>query len=64
MSNKINNAKGETVAIYSTRNVSWPGIGVIHKGYNIVTAEQAEQWLTRKHVRSATPQEVAQEYVR
>lgn len=63
MSNKTTNAKSETVAIHSTRNMSWAGVGTIQKGYNIVTSVQAEQWLTRKHVRSATPQEVAQEYV-
>jgi hypothetical protein len=64
VSNKTNTTKDETVAIHSTRNVSWSGVGTIQKGYNIVTGAQAEKWLTRKHVRSATPQEVAQEYVK
>lgn len=64
MSNNTNNTKDETVAIHSTRNVNWQGVGTVQKGYNIVTSAQAEKWLTRKHVRSATPQEVAQEYVK
>jgi hypothetical protein len=54
--------KKETVAIYSDRNVSWVGVGKIVKGYNIVTPAQAEQWLTRNHVRKATPEEVASQF--
>jgi hypothetical protein len=51
-----------TVAIHSTKNVSWDGVGKVSKGYNIVSKAQADQWLTRKHVRLATPEEIAQEY--
>lgn len=54
--------KDETVAIYSTRNVTWQGVGKVFFGYNIVTKEQADQWLTRTHVRLATPEEVAKEF--
>lgn len=54
--------KKETVAIYSDRNVAWTGVGRISKGYNIVTPDQAKQWLTRNHVREATPEEVASEF--
>jgi len=54
--------KKETVAIYSDRNVAWTGVGKIAKGYNIVTPEQADQWLTRNHVREATPEEVASQF--
>jgi hypothetical protein len=54
--------KKATVAIYSDRNVSWIGVGKISKGYNIVSPEQAEKWLTRNHVREATPEEVASEF--
>lgn len=50
------------VAIYSTKNVSWPGNGSVVKGYNIVSQEQADKWATRSHIRIATPQEVAQEF--
>ena len=55
-------SKKATVAIYSERNARWGDVGEISKGYNFVTKEQAEQWLTRKHVREATPEEVASEY--
>jgi len=52
----------EKVALHSTRNVSYPGVGKISKGYNIVNAEKAEMWLARDHVREATPEEVAREF--
>jgi hypothetical protein len=54
----------KTVAIHSTKNVSWNGVGKVYRGYNIVTPEQAEQWLTRNHIRIATPEEVAKEFGR
>jgi hypothetical protein len=52
----------EKVALHSTKNVSWPGVGKISKGYNIVNADKAESWLTRDHVRTAAPEEVAREF--
>jgi hypothetical protein len=54
----------KTVAIHSTKNVSMPGVGKVYRGYNIVTPEQAEKWLTRDHIRIATPEEVAREFGR
>jgi len=54
--------KEPTVALHSTRNVVWEGVGKIDKGYNILPKAQAEKWLTRSHVRKATPEEVAREY--
>lgn len=54
--------KTEKVAIYSSKNVSWEGVGTVSKGYNIVTPEQADKWLARGHARIATPEEVAREY--
>lgn len=54
--------KIEKVAIYSTKNVYWDEAGSVSKGYNIVTQEQADKWLTRGHTRIATPEEVAKEY--
>lgn len=50
------------VAVHSTRNVDWPGVGKVSKGYNIVTKDQADKWITRNHIRIATPQEVAGEF--
>jgi hypothetical protein len=49
---------GNKVAIYSTKNVNWSGVGSVSRGYNIVTQAQADKWLTRSHVRLATPEEV------
>jgi hypothetical protein len=54
--------KKETVAIFSTKNVSWQGVGSVAKGFNFVSKEKSEKWLTRNHVRPATPKEVAEEY--
>lgn len=48
----------EKVAIHSTKSVRWEEVGAISKGYNIVTQAQADKWLTRSHVRIATPDEV------
>ena len=48
----------DKVAIHSTKNVRWEEVGVLYRGYNIVTKEQADKWLTRSHVRIATPEEV------
>lgn len=52
----------DKVAIFSEKNMHWQGIGGISKGYNIVTKEAAEKWLTRKGIREATAQEVATHY--
>lgn len=60
---KKNDAK-ETVAIHSQKNVSWPGVGKVAKGYNIVDADTADKWLEKSYVRLATPQEVAKEFGR
>lgn len=54
--------KEETVAIYSSRNVTWAEIGKVYIGYNIVSKSASEKWLTRDHTRLATPEEVAKEF--
>jgi kynurenine formamidase len=54
--------KTDKVAVHSSRNVTWSGVGKVYNGYNIVTEDQAEKWLTRDHIRLATPQEVAKEF--
>ena len=48
----------EKVALFADRNITWNGLGKLVKGYNIVPKTAAEQWLTLKTVREATPQEV------
>jgi exonuclease VII large subunit len=52
----------EKVAIHSTKNVSWSGVGNLSRGYNIVTKAAAEKWLTRYYTRIATPEEVARDF--
>jgi len=54
--------KEPTVALHSTKNVVWENVGKLAKGYNIVPAAAAAKWLTRNHVREATPEEIAREY--
>jgi hypothetical protein len=54
--------KKDIIAVYSTRNVTWTGVGKVYIGYNIVTKEAADKWATRDHIRIATPEEVAREY--
>jgi hypothetical protein len=48
--------------LFSERNIFWSGVGTLEKGYNIVTKEESEKWVTHKSVRIATPQEVASHY--
>jgi hypothetical protein len=54
--------KEDTVALHSTKNVSWQGVGKVVRGFNIVSKSAAEQWLTRDHIRVVTPQELAGEF--
>ena len=53
---------GKKVALHSQRNLFWDGVGELKSGYNIVTEEDSEKWLTHRAVRLATPEEVAQYY--
>ena len=54
--------KKDTVALYSTKNVTWSEVGKVYRGYNIVDKSAADKWLTRSHIRVATPEEVAKEF--
>lgn len=47
------------VALWSDKHIRWSGVGALIKGYNIVSKEAAEKWLTKRGIREATPQEVA-----
>lgn len=55
-------AKKENVAVYSSKNLHWNTVGQLKIGYNIVTKEASEKWLTLKKVRLATPEELASYY--
>lgn len=50
------------VAVWSSKNIRWTGVGDLSKGYNIVTKEAADKWLGINGIRKATPEEVATHY--
>jgi hypothetical protein len=52
----------EKVAIKSTKNVSWMGVGQVKVGINYVSAAEAKEWSTRNHITVLKPEEVAKEY--
>ena len=54
--------KTDKVALYSSRNIHWNGLGSLSVGYNIVSKEASEKMITHKAVRIASPQEVASHY--
>jgi hypothetical protein len=54
--------KKETVALFSTKNVFWDGVGEVKRGYNFVTPEKAKLWEKRNHIRLATPKEVQEAF--
>jgi hypothetical protein len=56
------NTKSEKIALYSSKNVHWTEVGKLVKGFNIVSSEKAESWLTLDGVRIASPEEIAREY--
>lgn len=59
---KSSEKKKETVALRSTKNVTWAEVGKVYTGINIVEKDAAEKWLTRSHITLATPEEVAREF--
>lgn len=50
------------VALYSDRNLHMDNLGALKVGYNIVSKEASEKWLTHRLVRVAPPEEVASYY--
>jgi hypothetical protein len=50
------------IALYSGKNLHMDNIGALKVGYNIVSKEASEKWLTHKLVRKASPEEVASYY--
>ena len=55
---KGENSKPSIVAIFSSRNINWQGVGSIVKGYNFVSEEAYKSWITRSAVRIASPEEI------
>jgi hypothetical protein len=66
MAELVSNSKKavEKVAVHSTKNLFKYGLGELKIGYNIVTKEASEFWVTHQAVRMASPEEVAQAYSR
>lgn len=55
--------ESNTVAVYSAKNLHWPGVGSLLRGYSILPASVADRWVSRnRNVRLATPEEIAQEF--
>ena len=50
------------VALYSERNLHMDNLGALKVGYNIVSKEASEKWLTHRLVRIAPPEEIASYY--
>ena len=50
------------VALYSQKNLHMDNLGALKVGYNIVSKEASEKWLTHKLVRIAPPEELAAHY--
>jgi hypothetical protein len=54
---------GEKVALFAPNPIVHPILGRLNRGYTIVSANDAEQWLKiSEKVREASPQEVASAY--
>ncbi len=57
---KVEKSNNETVALFAERNISWSGVGELKAGYNIVSKEDADKWLSGSlKIRLATPEEIA-----
>lgn len=50
------------IALYSERNLHMDNLGALKVGYNIVSKEASEKWLTHRLVRIAQPEELASYY--
>ena len=50
------------VALYSERNLHMDNLGALKVGYNIVSKEASEKWLTHRLVRIAQPEELTSYY--
>ena len=54
--------KDDKILIWSPKSIRWQGVGTLSPGYNVVTKEAAEKWLTRSGIREASAEEVATYY--
>jgi hypothetical protein len=56
------NTSDEKVALYSTKNLFKYGLGELKVGYNIVSKDASEFWVSHEAVREATPEELLEAY--
>jgi len=59
---KVEEKRDDAVAVYSSKNIHWEGVGKLSKGFNVVSKDAAEKWLTKDGIRLADPKEVAKGY--
>jgi hypothetical protein len=59
---KVEEKRDDVVALYSPKNIHWEGVGKLSKGFNVVSKDAAEKWLTKDGIRLADPKEVAKGY--
>jgi hypothetical protein len=57
-----NKSMDNKIALYSERNLHMENLGALKVGYNIVSKEASEKWLTHRLVRIAPPEEIASYY--
>jgi len=48
----------EKIAIHSSKDFAWAGVGAVTAGINYVEKELADKWLKRGHVRLAKTEEL------
>jgi hypothetical protein len=59
---KVVDNEEDRMLVHSQKNIRWQGVGTLSPGYNVVTKEAAEKWLTRQGIREASAEEVATYY--
>lgn len=48
--------------IFSLKNATWPGVGKVYRGYNLVTEEQFGLWTTKGFIRLASEDEAIRHF--
>jgi len=54
--------ESDKALVYSTGNITFPGVGELKFGFNVVSKTAAAKWVTLKKVREATVDEVKEFY--
>lgn len=48
--------------VWSDGNLNWSGVGTLKVGFNVVSKESAEKWVTLRKVRNASVEEAKEYY--